>query len=324
MRRSILATIAIAAAALSLNILPAASQAYPSKPIRIIVPFPAGGSADIQTRAFAEAFAVAMGQPVVVDNRGGAAGNIGTEATVRSEPDGYTLLIGGSNVINNVHLYKSVPYDWKKDLTPLGLMFSNPNVLIVNKAVPASNVKEFVEFLKAAPGKHKYGTTGAGGSTHLSTVLFMNMTNTDMQHIPYRGDAQAQTDLLSGEIQAIFNGISPSLANIQAKEWKALATTGAKRSAKLPDVPTLQESGLDGYVVVSWQGLFGPAGMPADVIAKIRTGFEAVYKNPDALKRFEQLGTEPFPTTAAEHAAFMVAQSEIWTPIFKKLNLTQQ
>jgi tripartite-type tricarboxylate transporter receptor subunit TctC len=324
MRRSILASLALAAAALSLNVIPAVSQTYPSKPIRIIVPFPAGGSADIQTRAFADAFAVAMGQPVVVDNRGGASGNIGTEATVRAEPDGYTLLIGGSNVINNVHLYKSVPYDWKKDLTPLGLMFSNPNVLIVNKSVPASSIKEFIDFLKAAPGKHKYGTTGAGGSTHLSTVLFMDKTKTNMQHIPYRGDAQAQTDLLAGEIQAIFNGISPSLANIQAKEWKALATTGTKRSAKLPDVPTLQESGLDGYVVVSWQGLFGPAGLSPDVISKIRVGFDAVYKNPEALKRFEQIGTEPSPSTPAEHAAFMAAQSEIWTPIFKQLNLTQQ
>ena len=324
MRRSILTSLVLAAATLSFSMVPAIGQTYPSKPIRIIVPFPAGGSADIQTRAFADAFAVAMGQPVVVDNRGGASGNIGTEATVRAEPDGYTLLIGGSNVINNVHLYKTVPYDWKKDLTPLGLMFSNPNVLIVNKAVPATTVKEFVELLKASPGKYKYGTTGAGGSTHLSTVLFMDMTKTDMQHIPYKGDAQAQTDLLAGEIQAIFNGISPSVANIEAKEWKALATTGAKRSAKLANVPTLQESGLDGYVVVSWQGLFGPAGMPADVVAKIKSGFDAVYKSPEALKRFEQLGTEPSPSTPAEHAAFMAAQSEIWTPIFKKLNLTQQ
>jgi len=323
-RTSIKASIALVAAALSLGLVSAHAQSYPSKPIRIIVPFPAGGSSDIQTRAFADAFAVAMGQPVIVDNRGGASGNVGTEATVRAEPDGYTLLVGGSNVINNVHLYKSVPYDWKKDLTPLGLMFSNPNVLIVNKNVPATNVAEFIQLLKASPDKYKYGTTGAGGSTHLSTVLFMDMTKTSMQHIPYRGDAQAQTDLLAGEIHAIFNGISPSLANIQAKEWKALATTGAKRSAKLADVPTLQESGLDGYVVVSWQGLFGPPGMPADVVAKIRAGFDAVYKNPDALKRFEQIGTEPSPSTAAEHAAFMDAQSAVWTPIFKSLNLAQQ
>ncbi|WP_210495189.1 Bug family tripartite tricarboxylate transporter substrate binding protein [Microvirga antarctica] len=324
MRKSALTTFALAIAAVTMSIVPAAAQSYPTKPIRIIVPFPAGGSADIQTRAFADAFAVAMGQPVVVDNRGGASGNIGTEAAARAEPDGYTLLIGGSNVINNGHLYKTVPYDWKKDLTPLGLMFSNSNVLIVNKDVPAANVKEFVELLRASPGKYKYGTTGAGGSTHLSTVLFMDMTKTDMLHIPYKGDSQAQTDLLSGEIQTIFNGISPSIANIDAKEWKALATTGAKRSAKLNSVPTLQESGLDGYVVVSWQGLFGPAGMPDDVVAKIRAGFDAVYKNPEALKRFEQLGTEPAPSTPAEHAAFMAAQSEIWTPIFRKLNLTQQ
>jgi tripartite-type tricarboxylate transporter receptor subunit TctC len=323
MKRPLLIAAALAAG-LSLGAGAALADTYPSKPITIIVPFPAGGSSDIQTRAFAEAFSRAMGQPVVVDNRGGASGNIGTEATVKAAPDGYTLLVGGSNVINNVHLYKTVPYDWKTDLTPLGLMFSNPNVVIVPEQLPVKTMAEFTEMLKKDPGKYNYGSTGAGGSTHLGTVLYMKMSGTDMAHIPYKGDAMAQTDLLSNQIQVIFNGIAPSLENIKAGKFRALATTGPVRSPKLPDVPTLQETGLDGFVVTSWQGLFGPAGMPADVVAKITEGFNAVYKDPEALAQFDRIGTQPYPTSPEEHAAFMAAQSEVWTPIFKDLNLTQQ
>ncbi|WP_210489599.1 Bug family tripartite tricarboxylate transporter substrate binding protein [Microvirga antarctica] len=324
MKRRLSAVLAAAVLGVTLSAQAALAQAYPSKPIRIIVPFPAGGSADLQTRAFADAFSVAMGQPVVVDNRAGAAGNIGTEAAARATPDGYTLVIGGPNVINNGYLYKTVPYDWKKDLMPLGLMFANPNVLIVNNKLPATNVKEFIALLKASPDKYSFGSSGAGGSIHLSAMLFMHMTGTQMQHIPYKGDALAKTDLLAGEIQVMFNALSSSLENIRANQWRALATTGAKRSPQLPDVPTVEESGLPGYVVTSWQGLFGPAGLPADVVAKIRTGFEAVYANPATLKRFEEIGTQPNPSTPAEHAAFMAAQDAIWAPVFKAANLTPQ
>lgn len=324
MKRSFWIAAAVTAAAVSLGSGAVVAQTYPSKPITIIVPFPAGGSSDIQTRAFAEAFSRAMGQPVLVDNRGGASGNIGTEATVKAAPDGYTLLVGGSNVINNEHLYKTVPYDWRTDLTPLGLMFSNPNVVIVNDKLPVNTIGDFTELLKKEPGKYNYGSTGAGGSTHLGTVLYMNMTGTDMAHIPYKGDAMAQTDLLSGEIHVIFNGIAPSLENIRAGNFRALATTGPERSPKLPDVPTLQESGLDGYVVTSWQGLFGPAGLSDEVVAKITEGFNAVYKDEAALAQFDRIGTQPYPTSPEDHATFMAAQSAVWTPIFKELNLTQQ
>ena len=307
-----------------LGVTAASAQNYPTKPIRIIVPFPAGGAADIQTRLFAESFGAALGQQMVVDNRAGAAGNIGTEAAARSSADGYTLVIGGPNVINNKYLYKTVPYDWEKDLEPLGLMFSNPNVLIVNNDVPARSVESLIAHLKVNPGKLNYGSSGAGGSIHLSALLFTMMTGTEMVHVPYRGDALARTDLLTGQIHVMFNALSSSLENIRAGKWRALATTGAERPPSLAELPTLEESGLKGYVVTSWQGLFAPKGLAPEIVARIRAGYDAVYKDAATLKRFDEVGTMPKLSTPAEHVAFMRAQEAVWAPVFKAANLTQQ
>jgi tripartite-type tricarboxylate transporter receptor subunit TctC len=298
---------------------PAAAQAFPDRPIRIIVPFPAGGAADLQTRAFADAFGTALGQRIVVDNRSGAAGNIGTDAAVRAPADGYTLVIGGPNVINNRYLFRDTPFVWERDLLPLGLMFANPNVLVVHPSVPATTVQEFVAHLRANPGRLNFGSAGVGGSIHLSAMLFMQITGTEMVHVPYRGDALARADLTTGAIHVMFNAIPSSIDPVRQGQWRAIATTGLTRAAAMPDLPTLQEAGLDGYVVMSWQGLFAPAGVPPAVVARLREGFDAAFASADAQAQFGRLGTIPAPSSPADHLAFMQAQERVWAPVLRQL-----
>ena len=306
-------------ALLGLPALPriAAAQSFPTRPMRIIVPFPAGGAADIQTRAFADALGGVLGQRVLVDNRPGAGGNLGTDAAAKSPADGYTLVIGGPNVINTRYLIKDTPFVWERDLEPLGLMFSSPNVLVVHPSVPARTVPEFIAHLRANPGRLNFASAGAGGSIHLSAEMFMRLTNTQMVHVPYRGDALARADLTTGAVQVMFNAVTSSIDPVRQGQWRALATTGQRRSPSFPDLPTIEEAGVAGYVVLSWQGLFAPKGIPAPVLARLREGFDAVYADAANRAAFERLGTDPTPSTAAEHLAFMRAQETLWAPVLR-------
>ncbi|WP_137176316.1 tripartite tricarboxylate transporter substrate binding protein [Roseomonas sp. AR75] len=296
---------------------PAAAQQFPTRPMRIIVPFPAGGAADIQTRAFADALSAYFGQRVLVDNRPGAGGNLGTDAAAKSPPDGYTLVIGGPNVINTRYLLRDTPFQWERDLDPIGLMFASANVLVVHPSVPARTVPEFIAYLRANPGKLNFASAGAGGSIHLSAEMFMKMTGTQMVHVPYRGDALARADLTNGAVQVMFNAITSSIEPVQQGQWRALATTGSTRSPAFPDLPTLEEAGLPGYVVLSWQGLFAPKGVPAPILARLREGFDSVFADPAARATFERLGTNPTPSSAADHLAFMRAQEVLWAPVLR-------
>jgi tripartite-type tricarboxylate transporter receptor subunit TctC len=293
------------------------AQAFPTRPMRIIVPFPAGGAADIQTRAFADALESFLGQRVLVDNRPGAGGNIGTDAAAKAPADGYTLVIGGPNVINTHYLLRDTPFRWERDLEPLGLMFASPNVLVVHPSVPARTVPEFIAYLRANPGKLNFASAGAGGSIHLSAEMFMKMTGTQMVHVPYRGDALARTDLTNGAVQVMFNAITSSIEPVRAGQWRALATTGSRRAAALPELPTLEEAGLPGYVVLSWQGLFAPKGLPGPVLARLREGFDAAFADPAAQAAYQRLGVIPAPSSAAEHLAFMRAQEVVWAPVLQ-------
>jgi tripartite-type tricarboxylate transporter receptor subunit TctC len=306
------------AGAAALLPLPALAQAFPDRPIRLIVPFPPGGGTDSQARAFAEALSRELPQRVVVDNRAGAGGNIGVDAAARSAADGYTLLATGPNIINTRYLIRDTPFRWERDFDPLGLMFSSPNVLVVHPSVPARTVPEFIAHVRANPGRLNFASAGAGGSIHLSGELFMRMTNTEMVHVPYRGDALARTDLTNGAVQVMFNTIATSIEPIRAGHWRGLAVTGDTRAATLPELPTVAEAGVPGFSVISWMGLFAPKGTPAPAVARLREAFDRVFANAQNRAEFEKLGVDSIPSTAAAHLAFMQAEETKWSPILSR------
>lgn len=308
-------------AAAALLPLPALAQgapgAWPDRPIRLIMPFPAGGSSDTHARAFADAMSRELPQRIVVDNRSGAGGNIGVDAAAKSAADGYTLLATGPNIINTRFLIRDTPFRWERDFEPLGLMFSAPNVLVVHPSVPARNVTEFIAHLRANPGRLNFGSAGAGGSIHLSAEMFMTMTGTEMVHVPYRGDALLRTDLTVGAIQVLFGGVTTALEPIRAGQWRALGVTGLTRWPALPDLPTIAET-VPGFDVTSWMGLFAPKGIPAQAVARLREAFDKVMANPQNRAAFEQLGVQVTPSSAAQHLAFMQNEQRRWEPILSR------
>lgn len=305
-------------AAAALLPLPALAQGnWPERPIRLIMPFPAGGSSDTHARAFADAMSRELPQRIVVDNRSGAGGNIGVDAAAKSPPDGYTWLATGPNIINTRYLIRDTPFRWERDFDTLGLMFSAPNVLVVHPSVPARNVSEFIAHVRANPGRLNFGSAGAGGSIHLSAEMFMEMTGTRMVHVPYRGDALLRADLTNGTIQVLFGGITTALEPIRAGQWRALGVTGLTRWPALPDLPTVAET-VPGFNVTSWMGLFAPKGVPAPVVARIREAFDRVMANPQNRADFEKLGVQVTPSSPAEHLAFMQNEERRWAPILSR------
>jgi tripartite-type tricarboxylate transporter receptor subunit TctC len=282
MRRRV-AVALLAAGALGLVPLAHAQSGYPGKPVRLVVPFPAGGTTDILARAVAQKLSEAWGQSVVVDNRPGAGGNIGSELVARAAPDGYTLLMGtvGTHAIN-ASLYSKMPYDHVKDFAPVILVAGVPNVLVVNPSVPVNSVPELIAYLKANPGKVNFASSGSGTSIHLSGELFKVMTGVQMTHVPYKGSAPALTDLVGGQVQLMFDNLPSSLAFIKAGKLRALAVTSAARAAALPDVPTIAESGVPGFEASSWVGVLAPTGTPPDVIARINAEVGMWLASPDA------------------------------------------
>src|SRR5690349_12578544 len=271
MIRSIPHALAIFAAsilALGAPVVPAQPATYPTKPIRLIVPFPPAGTTDILARAVAQKLSETWGQQVVVDNHPGAGGNIGSDIVAKASPDGYTLLMGtvGTHAINP-SLYAKMPYDHVKDFAPVILVAGVPNVLVVNPALPVKSVQELIVYGKANPGKLNFASSGNGTSIHLSGELFKTMTGIQMTHVPYKGSSPALTDLIAGQVQLMFDNLPSSLQFIKAGKLRALAVTSLERSSALPDVPTLAESGLPGFEVSSWFGVLAPAGTPNDIIA---------------------------------------------------------
>ena len=270
------------------------AQAWPNKPIKYIVPFAAGGTTDILGRMVGAKLSEALGQPVVVENRPGAAGAVGVEMLAKSPPDGYT--IGGGTVSShglNVALYPKLPYDPVKDFSPITMLATLPNMLVVHTSIPANNVRELIAFLKANPNKHSFGSAGNGTSQHMSGELFKTLTGTTMQHIPYKGSGPMMPDLLSGTISMSFENLTTAYPPVKQGRLKALAVTTAKRSFVAPDVPTMQEAGLPGYDITSWQALFAPAGVPKDIIERLYAETVKALKAPDIAKRLEELGLDP-------------------------------
>ena len=294
------------------------AQAYPTKPIRIVVPFPAGGTTDVLARAAAQKLAETLGQPAVVDNRPGAGGNIGAELVAKSAPDGYTLLMGtvGTHAINP-GLYPKLPYDHVKDFAPVILVAGVPNVLVINPALPVNSVPELIAYAKANPGKLNFASSGNGTSIHLSAELFKTMAGVQMTHVPYKGSAPALQDLVGGQVQLMFDNLPSSLALIKGGKLKALAVTSATRAAALPDVPTLAESGLPGFEASSWFGLLAPAGTPPLVIGKLNGEIAKWLATPEAKERLLTQGAIAAGGTPEDFARFIAAETAKWQKVVK-------
>ena len=269
------------------------AQSWPSKPIRYIVPFAAGGTTDLLGRMVGAKLADALGQAVVVENRPGAAGALGVEMLAKSAPDGYT--IGGGTVSShgiNVTLYPKLPYDPVKDFAPITMLATLPNMLVVHPGLGVNNVQELIALLKANPNKHSFGSAGNGTSQHMSGELFKTMTGVQMQHIPYKGSGPMMPDLLSGTISMSFENMTTAYPPAKTGKLKALAVTTAKRSFVAPDVPTMAESGLAGYEISSWQAMFAPAGTPRDIVARLYAETAKALKAPDVARRLQELGLD--------------------------------
>jgi tripartite-type tricarboxylate transporter receptor subunit TctC len=272
----------------------AQAQAWPNKPIKYIVPFAAGGTTDILGRMIGAKLAEALGQPVVVENRAGAAGAVGVEMLAKSPPDGYT--IGGGTVSShglNVALYPKLPYDPVKDFSPITMLATLPNMLVVHPSLGVNNVAELIALLKANPNKYSFGSAGNGTSQHMSGEMFKMMTGTSMQHIPYRGSGPMIPDLLAGTISMSFENLTTAYPPAKQGRLKALAVTTAKRSFVAPEVPTMQELGFAGFDITSWQALFAPAGVPREIITRLYAETAKALKSPDVAKRLEELGLDP-------------------------------
>ena len=294
------------------------AQAYPSRPIHLVVPFPAGGPTDVIARAIGQKLSDAVGQPVVIDNKPGAGGAIGSEAVARSAPDGYTILIG----TNSTHsigpiLNPKTPYNVERDFAPVSLVATAPNVLIVSPKLPVNNVRELIALAKAQPGKLNYATSGVGTIVHLSSVLFASMAGIDIVHVPYKGVTQALPDIMSGQIALMFDNIVGVLPRVKAGQEKAIAVTSLKRSSLAPSIPTVAESGLPGYESVSYFGIFAPAGTPKAVVAKLSQDLAQVLKRPDLKELLATQGAEAEGSDPAKLAALVRSDTAKWEKVIK-------
>ena len=297
----------------------ALAQAYPTKPVTIIVPFAAGGTTDILARIIGQALTAELGQSVVVDNRAGAGGNIGGQAAAKATPDGHTLFMGtvGTHAIN-ASLYKKMPFDPVKDFAPLTRVANVPNLLVANPAQPYKSVKDLITYAKANPGKVNFGSSGNGSSIHLSGELFKSLAKVDMQHVPYKGSAPAVTDLLGNQIGIMFDNMPSAIQHVRSGKLVPLAVTTAKRSPELPNVPTIAEAGVPGYEATSWFGMFAPAGTPAPVLAKLNAAIVKVLAQPDVKKKINEQGAEVYSETPEQFAAFIQAESVKWGKVVKE------
>ena len=311
-RRAFLIAASVAAAA------SAHAETYPSRPVRIIVPYPPGASNDIIARLVAERLADKLGQPFVVENRGGAGGNIGAEAVATAEADGYTLMITAPPPLTtNLALYRNLPYDPVKAFAPVALLATVPIVLVVNPSLPVKNVGELVALAKAKPGTLNFGSAGIGSTNHLAGELLKSMTGIDIVHVPYKGDAPAMSDLVGGHIPMMFDNMPAALPQVQSKAIRAIAVAGAKRAAALPDVPTVAESGVPGFEAISWFGMVAPAKTPPSVLAKLQGAVTSILATPDMKTHLTQLGAEVGTVSGAEFGKFLADDRAKWTKVIQ-------
>ena len=319
------AMLSITLAACALIILQpgfAQSDNYPSKPIRVIVPFPTGGTTDALMRVIGPKLSASLGQSVVIENKAGAAATLGADYVVKSAPDGYTLLVGAAHHTIAQSVFTKVPYQFGTDLAPISLMAMVPNVVIINSNIPATKIREFVALTKAEPNRYSYGSAGSGTAHHLIGEMFKLETGAQLIHVPYKGSGQAVTDLLGGQISAMFDTTSSALPHVKSGKTRALAVTTAKRSSALPDVPTLAEAGVPGIDVGTWFGLMAPAKTPPAVIAKLNRELVAVLNDPDMRKQLLEMGIEPLASTPAEFKTRIDKELKEFGALVKQAKLT--
>jgi tripartite-type tricarboxylate transporter receptor subunit TctC len=316
----------LAAAALAAPLLPGAARAQawaPSRPIRFVVPFPPGGATDVVARVLGERLQDRLGQPVTVENRTGAGGNLGVENVVRSAPDGYTILMGTTGTLTiNPHLYGNMAFNPATDLAPVAMAFATDHVLIVNPSVPAQTAQEFVALLRARPNALSYGSGGSGSSTHLVPELFKLVARVEMQHVPYRGSAPALNDTVAGTVQVMLDQLPSALGMIQGGRVRALAVTGPRRSSLLPNVPTLAEIGLPEAQATSWGAVMAPAGTPAPVIDRYNGLLREILADATVQQRLAAAGADAVFSTPGDLAATMRAESEKWGRVIREARIT--
>jgi tripartite-type tricarboxylate transporter receptor subunit TctC len=305
------------AAIASLLAIPAEAQTFPTRAITLIIPFPAGGSTDLVGRLVAEKMSTLLGQQVVVDNRGGAGGNIGSAAVAKAEPDGYTILMGtvATHALNPA-LYTKMPYDAAKDFAPISLLVTVPNVLVVHPSVPANNVKELIDLVKKEPGKYSYASSGNGTPLHLSGELFKSLAGVDIVHVPYKGAGPALIDVLGGQVPIMFDNLPSSTQHIKDGKLKGLGVTTKERSAVFPDMPAIAET-LPGYETYTWNALFAPAKTPADVVARLNDAANKAIADPKVKAKLAEFSATTVGSTPEELQKHVEAELAKWAPIVK-------
>ena len=291
------------------------SQAFPNKPIQIIVPVAAGGGTDLLARTLGQKVSEILGQPVVIENRLGAGGNIGVEMVAKAKPDGYTLLVSPGTIATNVAVYRKLPYDLLKDLQTITLVGQTGSVLVVHPTVKATTLREFIDLAKASPGELNYGSAGMGSPQHLHAEFFNQLAGTKTNHIPYKGQSQAMTDLVGGQLAYMFSPVQNALPYIQQGRIRAITMAASQRNPNLPNVPSLAEGGFKGVDLANWFAVYAPAGTPPAIVKKLNAAFVQVGKSPDMKAKFEKLGFEPFFTSAEDGTDFMRAELVRWARV---------
>jgi tripartite-type tricarboxylate transporter receptor subunit TctC len=301
------------------------AQTYPSRPIRLIVPFPPGGSTDILSRALAQKLSEGLSQPVVIDNRPGAGGSIGSEAAAKATPDGYTLVMGqlGPLAVSPA-IYKNLPYDPVKSFAPVSLMAMVPSVLVVNPQVAAASAGELIAYARANPGKLTYGSAGSGSTSHLTTEYFKLATGTDILHVPYKGVGPMLTDLISGQLSMGINGAPAVMPHVNSGRLRALAVTGLTRLPSLPQIPTLDESGVKGFDASGWYGILAPAGTAREIVMKLNAEIRRIMQTPELRARLDNEGAIPAAGSPEEFAAFIVSEIARWGAVLKRAGIEAQ
>ena len=307
-----------AALALSAPHAAAAAEPYPARPVRFVVAFPPGGGTDIIARSIAQKLGERLGQQVLVDNRPGAGGNIGTDLVAKSSPDGYTLLMGSAGPLAiNASLFARMPFDPIKDLAPVTLAASTPNVLVVHPSLPAATVRELIALAKARPGEINFASSGHGTPAHLAGELFNSMAGVKLIHVPYKGAAPALADLLGGQVQLMFSTMPPALPHVKDGKLRALAVTSLKRSPAAPDLPTVDEIALPGFEANTWHGVVVPAGTPGAIVARLNREIVAILHLPDVVERLSGQGAEALGSTPEEFAAYIKSESVKWAKVVR-------
>jgi len=312
------------AAFLAVLAVPATAQSYPTRPIRLVVPFAPGGGTDITARIVAEGLTHVLGKPVIVDNRPGSGSLVGTDIVSKAAPDGYTLLLSNISMAFNTALYKKLPYDTLRDFIPISLVTDQPNILVAHPSLPAKTLKEFIALARSAPGKLTYGSGGVGSGSHLAMELLTLTLKIELVHVPYKGVGPGLTALLGNQISGLLSTFASALPHVKAERLHAFGVTSAKRASTLPEVPTISEAGVPGYEYSTWYGLLAPAGTPRVIVDKFNQATVGVLNSQKTREQYVSQGLTPTPSTPAEFSAYLRSETEKWSKVIRAANIPPQ